>query len=96
MVIKGHEDEIQAVSELINQLQIADDKEAIKIKIAEHKEYAAIQMQLNEEVNRKLMEDVQLEIDKVTSAELAQWCAESAISINLEVLRELRSAGLTL
>lgn len=93
---KGHETEIKEVSELINQLQTAEDKEAIKAQIDLHKDYAEIQQQLNEEVHRRLMEDVEIDVEKVASSDLAEWCALSGTSINLVVLREFRKAGLTL
>lgn len=93
---KGHEAEIQEVSELINQLQTAEDKEAIKAQIDEHEDYAEIQAQLNEEVHKRLVEDVDVDIEKVKSADLAEWCAASGISINLDMLREFRRAGFTL
>lgn len=94
-LIKGHEAEVQEVSELINQLQTAEDKEAIKALIDQHKDYAEIQQQFNEEVHKRLTEDVEIDIEKISSTDLAEWCALSGTSINLEVLREFRKAGLT-
>lgn len=92
---KGHEAEIQEVSALISQLQTAEDKEAIKAQIDLHKDYAAIEQQLNDEISKRLIEDVDVDVDKVSSADLAEWCAASGVRINLNVLRELRKAGLT-
>lgn len=93
---KGHEAEIQEVSALISQLQTAEDKEAIKAQIDLHKDYAAIEQQLNDEISKRLIEDVDVDVDKVSSADLAQWCADSGLSITLDLLREFRRAGLTL
>lgn len=94
---KGHEDTINAVSELIGMLRAADDKAKIELakKIDANTEYASIQKQLNEEVNKRLLEDVSVEMAKIPSVDLAQWCADSGISINLDLLREFRKAGLT-
>ena len=92
---KGHEAEIQEVSALISQLQTAEDKEAIKAQIDLHKDYAAIEQQLNDEISKRLIEDVDVDVDKISSADLAEWCAASSVRINLNVLRELRKAGLT-
>lgn len=94
---KGHEDTINEVSELIGMLRAADDKAKIEIakKIDANTEYASIQKQLNEEVNKRLLEDVSVEMAKMPSVDLAQWCADSGISINLDLLREFRKAGLT-
>ena len=92
---KGHEAEIQEVSALISQLQTAEDKEAIKAQIDLHKDYAAIEQQLNDEISKRLIEDVDVDVDKISSADLAEWCAASGVRINLNVLRELRKAGLT-
>ena len=93
---KGHEAEIQEVSDLISQLQTAEDKEAIKAQIDAHEDYAEIQAQLNEEVHKRLVEDVDVDAEKVKAADLAEWCAASGISINLDMLREFRRAGFTL
>jgi hypothetical protein len=94
---KGHEDTINEVSELIGMLRAADDKAKIELakKIDANAEYASIQKQLNEEVNKRLLEDVLVEMVKIPSVDLAQWCADSGISINLDLLREFRKAGLT-
>lgn len=94
---KGHEDTINEVSELIGMLRAADDKAKIELakKIDANTEYASIQKQLNEEVNKRLLEDVSVEMAKIPSVDLAQWCADSGISINLDLLREFRKAGLT-
>lgn len=94
---KGHEDTINEVSELICMLRAADDKAKIELakKIDANTEYASIQKQLNEEVNKRLLEDVSVEMVKIPSVDLAQWCADSGISINLDLLREFRKAGLT-
>lgn len=94
---KGHEDTINEVSELIGMLRAADDKAKIELakKIDANTEYASIQKQLNEEVNKRLLEDVSVEMVKIPSVDLAQWCADSGISINLDLLREFRKAGLT-
>lgn len=95
---KGHEDTINEVSELIGMLRAADDKAKIELakKIDANAEYASIQKQLNEEVNKRLLEDVSVEMVKIPSVDLAQWCADSGISINLDLLREFRKAGLTI
>jgi hypothetical protein len=95
---KGHEDAIAEVSALMSELQVADEarKAEIVTKIDSNTEYATIQNQLNEEVNKRLVEDVNAAIEKVASADLAQWCADSGISITLDLLREFRRAGLTL
>lgn len=94
---KGHEDTINEVSELIGMLRAADDKAKIELakKIDANTEYASIQKQLNEEVNKRLLEGVSVEMVKIPSVDLAQWCADSGISINLDLLREFRKAGLT-
>lgn len=95
---KGHEDAIAEVSALMAELQVADEarKAEIVTKIDSNTEYAVIQNQLNEEVNRRLVEDVNADIEKIASADLAQWCADSGISITLDLLREFRRAGFTL
>lgn len=95
---KGHEDDIREVSALFAEHQNAEGEKKAEIegKIAQHTEYLAIQNQLDDEVNRRLVEDVTIEIDKVSSADLAQWCADSGISITLDLLREFRRAGFTL
>lgn len=95
---KGHEEDIREVSALFAELQGAEDEKKAEIegKIAQHTEYIAIQNQLNDEVNRRLVEDVTIDIEKVASADLAQWCADSGISITLDLLREFRRAGFTL
>lgn len=95
---KGHEEDIREVSALFAELQGAegDKKAEIEGKIAQHTEYIAIQNQLNEEVNRRLVEDVNVDIEKIASADLAQWCADSGISITLDLLREFRRARFTL
>ena len=102
---KGHEDAIAEVSALMAELQVADEarKAEIVTKIDSNTEYAIIQNQLNEEVNRRLVEDVEylsdkkvIAIEKIASADLAQWCADSGISITLDLLREFRRAGFIL
>lgn len=95
---KGHEDAIAEVSALMSELQVADEarKAEIAKKIDGNTEYASIQNQLNEEVNRRLVEDVTVEVEKVASADLAGWCADSGIRITLDLLREFRRAGFTL
>lgn len=95
---KGHEEVIREVSALIADLQNAegDKKAEIAKKIDGNTEYTSIQNQLNEEVNRRLVEDVTVEVEKVASADLAGWCADSGIRITLDLLREFRRAGLTL
>lgn len=95
---KGHEDAIAEVSALMAELQVADEvrKAEIVTKIDSNTEYTIIQNQLNEEVNRRLVEDVNADIEKIASADLAQWCADSGISITLELLREFRRAGFIL
>ena len=95
---KGHEDAIAEVSALMAELQVADEvrKAEIVTKIDSNTEYAIIQNQLNEEVNRRLVEDVNADIEKIASADLAQWCADSGISITLDLLREFRRAGFIL
>lgn len=95
---KGHEDAIAEVSALMSELQVADEarKAEIVTKIDSNTEYAIIQNQLNEEVNRRLVEDVNADIEKIASADLAQWCADSGISITLDLLREFRRAGFIL
>lgn len=95
---KGHEDAIAEVSALMAKLQVADEarKAEIVTKIDSNTEYAIIQNQLNEEVNRRLVEDVDADIEKIASADLAQWCADSGISITLDLLREFRRAGFIL
>lgn len=97
-ISKGHEDEIAQVSKLIAQLESASEEEKclIREEIDSHAMYADMQLQLNSEINRRLMEDVSVDIEKVSSADLAQWCADSRISITLDLLREFRRAGLTL
>ena len=94
---KGHEEDIREVSALFAELQGAEGEKKAEIedKIAKHTEYLAIQTQLDEEVNRRLIEDINLDIEKVALADIAQWCADSGISITLELLREFRRAGLT-
>lgn len=95
---KGHEEDIREVSALLAELQGAEGEKKAEIegKIAQHTEYLAIQNQLNEEVNRRLLEDVNVDVEKIASADLAQWCADSGISITLDLLREFRRAGFTL
>lgn len=95
---KGHEDVIREVAALIAELQNAEDDKKAEIakKIDGNTEYTSIQNQLNEEVNRRLVEDVTVEVEKVASADLAGWCADSGIRITLDLLREFRRAGLTL
>lgn len=95
---KGHEAVIREVSELIAELQNAegDKKAEISKKIDDNTEYTSIQNQLNEEVNKRLVEDVAVEVEKVASADLAGWCADSGIRITLDLLREFRRAGFTL
>lgn len=95
---KGHEEVIREVSALIAELQNAegDKKAEIAKKIDGNTEYTSIQNQLNEEVNRRLVEDVTVEVEKVASADLAGWCADSGIRITLDLLREFRRAGFTL
>lgn len=96
---KGHEEEIRKVSELIAELQtVADEGKKIEIQkqLESHTDYAVIQNQLDEEVNKRLVEDVTVEVEKVASADLAGWCADSGIRITLDLLREFRRAGLTL
>lgn len=95
---KGHEEVIREVSALIAELQNAegDKKAEIAKKIDGNTEYTSIQNQLNEEVNKRLVEDVTVEVEKVASADLAGWCADSGIRITLDLLREFRRAGLTL
>lgn len=93
---KGHEAEIREVSELLRQLQSAeaDKKAEIKQKIDGYTGYAEIQRQLDEEITKRLTEDVAADIEKISASDLAQWCADSGISITLEVLREFRKAHL--
>ena len=94
-LVRGHEDEIRMVEELIYRLQEAEDKSAIKAKIDASVTYHEIHQQLEEEINRRMMEDVDMIIeDKVTSEQLAQWCADSGISMTLNLLREYKRAGL--
>lgn len=95
---KGHEEVIREVSALIAELQNAegDKKAEIAKKIEGKTEYTSIQNQLNEEVNKRLVEDVTVEVEKVASADLAGWCADSGIRITLDLLREFRRAGFTL
>lgn len=95
---KGHEEVIREVSGLIAELQNAegDKKAEIAKKIDSNTEYTSIQNQLNEEVNKRLVEDVTIEVEKVASADLAGWCADSGIRITLDLLREFRRAGFTL
>lgn len=95
---KGHEEVIREVSALIAELQNAegDKKAEISKKIDDNTEYTSIQNQLNEEVNKRLIEDVAVEVEKVASADLAEWCADSGIRITLDLLREFRRAGFTL
>ena len=100
-----NEEDIREVSALFAELQGAEGEKKAEIegKIAQHTEYIAIQKQLNEEVNRRLVEDVEclndkkvIAIEKISSADLAQWCADSGISITLDLLREFRRAGFIL
>lgn len=95
---KGHEEVIREVSALIAELQNAegDKKAEISKKIDGNTEYAIIQNQLDDEVNKRLVEDVTVEVEKVASADLAGWCADSGIRITLDLLREFRRAGFTL
>ena len=93
---RGHEAEIQEVGRLYELLQTAEDKKEIMAQIESHKGYAELQNAMDEEVHSRLMEDVDVEIEKVTSEDLAGWCADSGVSVTLEVLREWRKAGLTL
>lgn len=95
---KGHEEVIREVSALIAELQNAegDKKAEIAKKIDGNTEYTSIQNQLNEEVNKRLVEDVTVEVEKVASADLAGWCADSGIRITLDLLREFRRAGFAL
>lgn len=92
---KGHEEEIREVSLLYAELESADDRKAVLDKIAQHAVYNEIQRQFEDEVNRRLAEDVVAEIDRISSNDLAQWCADSGIGITLDQLRELRKNGLT-
>lgn len=95
-ISKGHEDEIAQVSKLIAQLESASEEEKclIREEIDSHAMYADMQLQLNSEVNRRLMEDVSVDIVELGSSELAEWCASSGVSLTIDILRELRKAGL--
>lgn len=96
-LVRGHEDEICRVEELIRHLQEAEDKSAVKAEIDASVTYREIHQQLELEVNRRMMEDVDVVIeDKITSEQLAQWCAESGMGMTLNLLREFKRAGLTL
>lgn len=95
---KGHEDEIRKVSDLIAQLQKAksdEERNHLREEIEKHNTYGEIQSQLNDEIGKRMTEDVDVEIEKLSSEELAQWCADSNISITLNLLREFRRAGFT-
>lgn len=95
---KGHDEEIRQVSELVAQIQKAksdEERNHIRQEIEKHTAYGEIQSQLNEEVNKRMMEDVEIEFDKVSAEDLAQWCADSGTSITLNLLREFRRAGFT-
>lgn len=95
-ISKGHEEEIAKVSELMAQLESASEEEkcAIRDKINSCVVYAEMQQQLNEEINRRLTEDVSVDIVELKSEELAEWCAASGVSLTIDILRELRKAGL--
>lgn len=93
---KGHEEVIRKVSALIAELQtVADEGKKIEIQkqLESHTDYAVIQNQLDEEVNKRLVEEVTVEVEKVASADLADWCAASGVRITLDILREFRKAG---
>lgn len=95
---KGHEDEIREVSDLIAQLQKAksdEERNHLREEIEKHTTYGEIQNQLNDEIGKRMTEDVDVEIEKLSSEDLAQWCADSNISITLNLLREFRRAGFT-
>lgn len=91
---KGHEEEIREVSALYAELESAENKQLIMDIIASHTAYIEIQEQLNNEVNKRLMEDICVEIEKISSVDLAQWCSDSGISITLDQLRNYRQTGL--
>lgn len=93
---RGHEAEIQEVGRLYEMLQIAEDKKEIMAQIESHTSYVGLQAAMDEEVNSRLMEDVEVDVEKVESEDLAGWFADSGLSITLEMLREWRKAGLTL
>ena len=93
---RGHEAEIQEVGRLYEMLQMAEDKKEIMAQIESHTSYAELQAAMDEEVNSRLMEDVEVDVEKVESEDLAGWFADSGLSITLEMLREWRKAGLTL
>ena len=95
-ISKGHEEEIAKVSELMAQLESASEEEKciIRDKINSCVAYAEMQQQLNEEINRRLTEDVSVDIVELKSEELAEWCAASGVSLTIDILRELRKAGL--
>ena len=94
---KGHEAAIREVSQLITELQGAEDEKRAEIvrRIDGNTEYAIIQSQLDEEVNKRLNEEVEISVEKISSTDLAQWCADSNMSITLDMLREFRRSGLT-
>lgn len=94
---KGHEEAIRRVSALFEEMNAADDarKAEIKAQLDNEKEYSSIQSQLNDEVNKRLLEDVTIEVEVIPSTDLAQWCADSNIRITLDLLREFRRAGFT-
>ena len=62
---KGHEKEIQEVSALFAELQGSEGEKKAEIegKIAQHTEYLAIQNQLNDEISKRLIEDVDVDVD---------------------------------
>lgn len=91
---KGHEEEVREVSALYAELESAENKQLIMDMIASHTAYIEIQEQLNNEVNKRLMEDICVKIEKISSVDLAQWCSDSGISITLDQLRNYRQAGL--
>lgn len=93
---KGHEAEIDEVRRLYEMLEVAEDKQAVMAQIASHTDYANLQSAMDEEVRSRMMEDVKVDVEKVASEDLAGWCADSGVSITLEMLREWRKAGLTL
>lgn len=93
---RGHEAEIQEVGRLYELLQTAENKKEIMAQIESHTSYAELQAAMDEEVNSRLMEDVEVDVEKVESEDLAGWFADSGLSITLEMLREWRKAGLTL
>lgn len=92
----GHEEEIKAVSALNARLDTANESEKAVLleQIGSYENFSVILKELNEEVNKRLMEDSAVDIDRIDADELIEMCASSGVSITLDLFRDLRKSGL--